>query len=164
MIRLTHSIALPLSRLQALLVEVQDKKGSRIREIRETFGETPGSEAAKTAFLVLALVVAAVIVFFFLRRLFAKATAKTDAEMLFLQLCAAHDLSKHDKDLLQEVAAGTDQPHSPTLDPNAPPPEPTTAPPAAMFVRKSLFQQAIAQETSPERKERLQTLFRRLFA
>ena len=164
MIRLTHSIALPLSPLQALLIEVQDKKGSRIREIRETFGETPGTEAAKTGFLIVALIVAAVIVFFFLRRLFAKATAKTDAEILFLQLCGAHDLAKHDRELLQEVALSINQAYFLTIDPNAPPPDPRAAPLATIFVRKSLFQQAIAQETSPERKERLQALFRRLFA
>ena len=164
MSHLTLLLATLLPRLHSLYINIQVQEGTRVRAISESFGATPGAHAAKIGFLILALVIAGFFIVSLLRRLLAKAMAKSEAETLFLQLCNAHDLSKHDRELLQEVAVGMNEGYFITTDPHAPPPDTRANPPATIFVRKTLFNQAIAQETSNERKERLETLFRKLFA
>ena len=164
MSHLTLLLAAVLPRLHSLYVDIQAQKDSRVSRISDSFGTTPGADAAKIALLILALLIVGFFVVFLLRRLLAKATAKTDAETLFLKLCNAHELSKHDRELLQEVAVGMNEGYFITTDPDAPSPDTRANSPATIFVRKTLFSQAIAQETSNERKERLETLFRKLFA
>jgi hypothetical protein len=164
MTHLTPLLDTLLPRLHALYVDIQVQKGSRVSRISDSFGTSPGASAAKISLLIVALVVVGFFVVFLLRRLLAKATAKTDAESLFLKLCSAHELSKRDRELLQEVAIGMNEGYFITTDPDAPPPDTRANPLATIFVRKTLFSQAIAQETSNERKERLEALFRKLFA
>jgi len=161
---LTHLLAAILAHLHILHSALHIEGRTRVGRISDSFGETPGARAAKTGFLIIALVIAAMFVFFALRRLFAKLVAKGEAETLFLQLADAHNLPKRDRDLLQEVALGMNEGYFRAADPNVPPQDTLAAPQAAVFVRKSLFKQAIAQEASAERRERLKTLFQKLFA
>lgn len=126
---------------------LQEGQPSRVSEIGRHFGETPGAQAARVAFLILALIIAGVILFYGMRRLLAKAIAKSEAEALFLQLCREHRLSRRDRDLLKHVSAEQDLPT-----------------PAALFVRKTIVDKAFEEETSPDRKQNLQALRARLFS
>jgi len=130
-----------------LVVNLQAERPTRVKEISEAFGKTPGAERAKLAFLFLLLGLAGIVVFFLLRRLFAKAIAKSEAEMLFLQLCKTHELSRRERELLRELAAEFE------ID---------TLP--AIFVRKSIFEQALSDRNSPDRKSRAEALQAKLFA
>lgn len=164
MSHLTLLLATLLPRLHSLYVNIQVQESTRVRAISDSFSAAPGGRAAKIAFLIVALVIAGLFVVYLLRRLLAKAMAKSEAETLFLQLCNAHDLSKRDRELLQEVAVGMNEGYFITTDPHAPPPDTRANPPATIFVHKTLFNKAIAQEASNERKKRLETLFQKLFA
>jgi len=128
-------------------VFLQEAPPTRIHQIGQHFGETPGAQAAKTAFLILALIIAGGLLFYAMRRLLAKAIAKSEAESLFLQLCRVHKLSRRERDLLKQVSTEQSLPIA-----------------AALFVRKTIVDKALDEETSPERKQNLQALRSRLFS
>jgi len=136
----------PALKFQSIIINLQPSRTTRVKQISEAFGKTPGAEAAKPVFLLVFLSIVGVVAFFLLRRLFAKAIAKSEAEKLFLQLCKAHNLSRRERQLLRELAAefGIDTP-------------------PAIFVRETIFQKALTNQGSPDRIRRLEALHAKLF-